>query len=92
MTNERDEDKCDCQALISIPFLDTACSIEKENIVLDLTNRCHPIGYTKNVPYYLGLWIVRICTNTTKRDTRLEELKRLLLGRNYPESLFWCQI
>ena len=91
LTNERDEDRCDRQALISIPFLDTACSIEKGKIVLDLyrkesdrnqyllTSSCHPVGCTKNIPYSLGLRIVRICTNPTTRDTRLEELKTFLI-------------
>ena len=93
LTNERDEDRCDCQALTPIPFLDTACSIgkyslrQKDRNLYLLTNRCHPVGCTNNIPYSLGLWIVRICTNTTTRDTRLEELKTLLLGRNYPERL-----
>jgi hypothetical protein len=41
----------------------------------------------KNIPYSLGLRIVRICTNPETRDLRLGELKALLLNRDYPERL-----
>ena len=97
--NETDEEKCDCQERKSIPFLDTSCSLEKGKIVIDLhrkesdrnqyllTSSCHPIGCTKNIPFSLGLRIVRICTNPDTRDRRLDELKQLLLDRNYPERL-----
>ena len=36
LKNEKSEDKCDCPELNSIPFLDTACSIENRKIMLDL--------------------------------------------------------
>ena len=52
-----------------------------------LTDSCHPIGCTKNIPYSLGLRIVRICSSTEDRDKRLNELKNLLLDRDYPERL-----
>ena len=38
---------------------------------------------TDNIPYSLALRIVRICSETDDRDKRLDELKVLLLSRNY---------
>ena len=52
-----------------------------------LTSSCHPIECTKNIPYSLGLRILRICTNPEVRDMRLQELKKLLLAGSYPEKL-----
>ena len=48
-----------------------------------LPSSCHPPHNTKNIPYSLALRIVRICSDSDVRDTRLEELKNLLLSRNY---------
>ena len=64
-------------------------SIEKKQIKNQylLTSSCHPIGCTKNIPFSLGLRIVRICTNPKTRDLRLNELKQLLLEREYPNRL-----
>ena len=42
---------------------------------------------TKNIPYSLALRIVRICTLPEDRDKRLDELKCLLLARNYKPKL-----
>ena len=98
-TNEKLEDRCDCDPSDSISFLDTSCSLENGKIILDLfkkeTDRnqyllptsCHPMSCTKNIPYSLSLRIVRICTQEYKRDQRLEELKELLLNRNYSPAL-----
>jgi hypothetical protein len=97
--SEPENDRCDCEAKKSIPFLDTSCSIENGRIETDLfkketdknqyllTSSCHPIGCTKNIPYSLGLRIVRICSNEQSRDKRLAELKDMLLARKYPERL-----
>ena len=97
--NEKEEDKCDCPEKKSIPFLDTSLSIKNGKIEVDLfrkeTDRnqyllpssCHPKSTTASIPFSLSLRIVRICTNTLKRDIRLAELKQLLLARNYPEPL-----
>ena len=38
---------------------------------------------TTNIPFSLALRIVRICTDPATRDTRLGELKSLLLARGY---------
>ena len=97
--SESDENKCECQVQKSIPFLDISCSIENGKIKTDLyrketdrnqyllTDSCHPIGCTKNIPYSLGLRIVRSCTFPDDRYKRLLELKALLLDRDYPDRL-----
>ena len=41
---------------------------------------------TRNIPFSLGLRIVRICTNPKTREMRLRELKMLLLQRGYNEK------
>ena len=46
-----------------------------------------PYWMYKNIPYSLGLRNVRICTNPEVKDIRLNDLKNLLLSRNYPERL-----
>ena len=97
--NEAEEDKCDCQYRKSIPFLYTSLSIEDGKISIDLhrkkTDRnqyllpssCHPKTTTQAIPYSLSLGIVRTCTKINERDSRLRELKELLMARKYPESL-----
>ena len=79
--------------------MDTVCHIENGRIKIGLykkesdrnqyllTDSCHPVGCTKNIPYSLGLRIVRICTAPEDRDLRLNELKNLLLERDYPKRL-----
>ena len=52
-----------------------------------LPSSCHPKATSSSIPYSLSLRIVRICTNSEKRDQRLKELKQLLLARDYPENL-----
>ena len=97
--SEPEEDRCNCEPLKSIPFLDTSLSIENGKIEIDLyrkkTDRnqyllpssCLPKTTTQSIPYSLVLKIVRICTKPKVRDKRLDELKELLLAREYPESL-----
>ena len=54
-----------------------------------LTSSCHPAHVTNNIPFSLALRIVRICSDKVSRDTRLEELNKLLLSRNYkPEAWY----
>ena len=96
--DEAAEDKCSCSNQKSIPFLDTSLSLENGKIEVDLfrkaTDRnqyllptsCHPKTTTKNLPYSCALRIVRICTSTQNRDSRLQELKELLLNRQYNEN------
>ena len=86
---------CPCIPVTSIPFLDTSCSIKDGAIVNDLyrkpTDRnmyllpssCHPPEITTNIPYSLALRIVKICSNKETRDMRLQELKEMLICRDY---------
>ena len=90
---------CSCETLESIPFLDTSCRIKDGQICMDLykkptdknqyllTSSCHPAQMTKNIPYSLALRIIRICTETETRDLRLEELRNLLLDREYSPGI-----
>ena len=92
-------DKCGCQDVSAIPFLDTQCKIENRKIIIDLyrkpTDRnqyllptsCHPNSITKNIPYSLALRIVRICSESNTRDKRLVELRQMLLDREYKASI-----
>jgi hypothetical protein len=94
--NEPTSEKCDCPEKWSIPFLDVSCSIKDGTIETDLykkeTDRnqyllpssCHPKQTTKSIPRSLGVRIVRICSNPEERDKRLEELRDLLVARQYP--------
>ena len=93
------EDKCNCEPISAVPFLDTLCSIENTKIEVDLyrkesdrnqyllLNSCHPRAVTRNIPFSLGLRIVRICTNYENRIKRLKELKVLLTERGYKEQM-----
>ena len=93
---ENDTDKCDCPPKDAIPYLDTLLSVENGKIEIDLykkpTDRNqyllpssnHPKGTVKSIPFSQALRIIRICTNPTKRDIKLEQLKMSLLERNYP--------
>ena len=95
---ETEEQKCDCDPIEAIPFLDTLCSIKNNKVEVDLykkktdknqyllLNSCHPASVTKNIPFSLSLRIVRICTSYENRKKRLSELKALLKDRGYPDS------
>ena len=91
--------KCDCIQTKSIQFLDTSCHIKNGKIEVDLSRKstdrnqyllpssCHPKTTSANIPFSLSLRIIRTCTNSVVRDKRLEDLKELLLARDYPEKL-----
>ena len=95
--SESPKEKCSCEPKDQIPFLDTSCGLKNGQIEVDLyrkkTNKnqylllssCHPKSVTRNIPFSLGLRIVRICTSPKTRDMRLSELKMLLLQRGYNE-------
>ena len=86
---------CACCTGTSLPFLDTSCNISEGKIKVDLyrkpTDRnqyllpssCHPAHVTSNIPFSLAYRIVRICSDPETRDKRLDELKQLLVDRNY---------
>jgi hypothetical protein len=94
-SSENEEDRCNCKPQSSIPFLDVLCSIKDRKIETDLykketdrnqyllTSSCHPAQTCANIPFSLGLRIVRICSTYETRDQRLQELKGLLLSRGY---------
>ena len=97
--HEAQEDRCECSPESSIPFLDTSLSIQHGKIEVDLykkpsdrnqyllTSSCHPPDCLTAIPYSLALRINRICTDTNKRNMRLQELKELLLERQYKSSI-----
>ena len=47
----------------------------------------HPATDTNNIPFSLELRIVRTCTNIIDRDNRMDELKEMLISRDYPDRL-----
>ena len=92
-------ESCDCTPLEAIPFLDTILTIEEGKIIVDLykkptdrnqyllTSSCHPAHCVENIPFSLALRITGVCTYTSTRDTRHEELKKMLIDREYPEGM-----
>ena len=98
-TKPENNQECNCPSSTSIPFLDTSTSILEDEILVDLfkkpTDRCqyllpsscHPAHMTENIPFSLAYRIVRICSSPTTRDKRLEELKEMLLSRDYKSPL-----
>ncbi len=91
--------QCACEPTQSIPFLDTLCEIKHGKIITDLyrkptdknqyllTDSCHPVQVTKNIPFSLCMRINRICSEIPAREKRFLELKEMLLERDYPESI-----
>ena len=89
---------CFCHQTQSIPFLDTKVSISGGKLITDLykkpTDRCqyllpsscHPSHITKNIPYNLAYRLLRICSERETLITRLDELKVLLLSRDYRQK------
>ena len=94
-----DNPDCGCTPSDSLAFLDTLCKIQGGKIVTDLyrkktdrnqyllTSSCHPAHTTKNIPFSLALRIVRICSLPEDREKRFEELKCLLLAREYKNKM-----
>jgi hypothetical protein len=90
---------CNCDHSASVAFLDTSCQIINRRIIVDLyrkktdrnqyllTSSCHPAHVTENIPFSLALRIARICSFPEDRDKRMEELKSLLLARDYKNKL-----
>ena len=86
---------CDCKPEEAIQFLDTSCKIVEGKIITDLyrkeTDRNqyllpssrHPAHVSTNIPYSLAMGIVRICAIKEDREKRFEELRDLLLARDY---------
>ena len=86
---------CFCHQTQSIPFLDTSVSIRNGIYITDLyrkpTDRCqyllpsscHPSHIFKNIPFNLGYRILRICSDRETLEKGLDELKELLISRDY---------
>ena len=78
-----------------VHFLDVLVQIREDCIVTDLyvkptsvnqyllPNSCHPTHIHHNIPYSLGFRLRRICSQEDDFRRRLEELRGLLLDRNY---------
>ena len=91
--------QCSCDQLDSIPFLDTLCEIKNGKIETDLyrkstdrnqyllMNSCHPQECKESIPNSLCMRINRICSETESRDQRLQELKIMLMARDYGPGL-----
>jgi hypothetical protein len=83
----------------STTYLDTTISLKNNEINTDLyrkpTDRvqyllpssCHSNHIFTNLPYYLALRILRICSKTETLNKRLEELKQMLISRNYNKKI-----
>ena len=86
---------CGCPARSRISFLDTELRLEAGRIESDLYRKpsdrnmyllpssCHPNHVTESTMYSCALRVVRICSREADRDKRFEELKQLLVQRDY---------
>ena len=52
-----------------------------------LPDSCHSQTVKDNIPLSLAMRITRICSEKETRNNRHEELKQMLLDRNYPERM-----
>ena len=52
-----------------------------------LPSSCHPNHIFENVPYSLALRLVRICSRKEDLESRFEELKAMLLSREYNKNI-----
>jgi hypothetical protein len=95
---------CMCPPQKIVPFLDTSCQLKNGKIVLDLYRKptdqnmyllpssCHPPSCLQSIPYSLALRIVRICSDPESRETRFNELKQMLLAREYRPGMIEAAI
>ena len=94
------EDRCDCDALNSIPFfLYISCSNIEGRINTDLfknetdrnqyllSSSCHPAQTKKAIPFGMRMRIIRICRDPEKRNQRLQEMRKQLMDRGYSTIL-----
>jgi hypothetical protein len=80
----------------SVPFLDTTIIIRIGEIVTDLyckpthspqyllLSSTHPPHCVKNIPFSLAYQICQICSDNLTFEMRLDEIRQMLLNRNYP--------
>ena len=57
-----------------------------------LTSSCHPSATKENIPFSLALRIVRICSLPKDREKRFQELKEMLIDRDYKPRLITAAI
>ena len=101
---EEPHELCPCERVESIPFLDTLCTIKAGKVVTGLykkptdtnqyllTSSVHPAGTTENIPFSLAMRINRICTEEHEKTKQLDNLKDLLLARDYPVGVVTAAI
>ena len=107
-TTLRSEDNhqtsCACPPLQAIPFLDISCTIKEGGIITDLyrkptdkvqyllTSSCHPAECLNSIPFALSMRINRACSEEQDREQRFQELKDMLLSREYSPGIIEAAI
>ena len=98
-SEEGQEASCSCNPTDSIPYLHTFCKIKNGKIITDLyqkptdknqyllTSSCHPIECLDSIPFSLAMRINRICSEEEDREFRFQELKEMLLSREYVKGV-----
>ena len=98
-SKEGQEASCSCNPTDSIPYLDTLCKIKNGKIITDLyrkptdknqyllTSSCNPIECLDSIPFSLAMRINRICSEEEDRQFRFQELKEMLLSREYVKGV-----
>ena len=88
-----------CPKVEAVPFLDTLCRVKEGKISTDLYRKpsdrnqyllpdsCHPSECTTSIPYSLCTRIIRVCSEISERDERLQELKEMLIERKYTPGI-----
>ena len=91
--------RCEGEDNSFIPCLDIKCSFQEGKIKTDLYKTetdhnqyllpisSHPNQTFKAIPKSIGMKIIRICSDPSDRDTRLQELNTSLLAKAYPLSV-----
>ena len=90
---------CDCPKSSAIPFLHTLCRVKDGKILTDLCRKfsdrnqyllpdsCHPLECIKSIPCSLSTRILRACSETSEREARYEDLRDMLISRNYTPGI-----
>ena len=90
---------CQCPKVEAVPFLDTLCRVKEGKISTDLYRKpsdrnqyllpdsCHPSECKTSIPYSLCTRIIRVCSEISERDERLQELKEMLIERKYTPGI-----
>ena len=90
---------CSCKPTESIPYLDTSCQIKQGKIVTDLYRKptdknqyllnssCNPPECLQSIPFSLSMRINRICCEDETREKPFQEMKEMLINREYPKGV-----